>query len=99
MEFEARQVHVLGWVSDVRQVTYPARVQVFSKCDARVDDTGLIRELTSRATAADSWSALVAKVWKACGKYGAYYGVTEPARQDSLNDMVKFFSKSLKADH
>ena len=86
-----------GWVSDARQVTYLPRIQVFSKCDARIDDTGLIRELASGATSADGWSALVAKVWKACGKYGAYYGVTEPARQDSLNDMVMFFGNSLKA--
>jgi len=85
-----------GWVSDARQVTYQPRVQVFTKCDGRVDSDGLIREITSGATTADGWTAFVGKVWKACGKYGAHYGVNEKARDEALDDMVRFFSDALK---
>ena len=85
-----------GWVSDARQVTYQPRVQVFSKCDGRIDDTGVIRELSSGATTSEGWTAFVTKVWKSCGKYGANYGVNETARDEALKDMVQFFSDTLK---
>ena len=85
-----------GWISDARQVTYQPRVQVFSKCDGRIDGDGVIRELNSGATSTDGWSSFVAKVWKACGKYGANYGVNEKARAEALSDMVQFFTESLK---
>lgn len=85
-----------GWVSDARAVTYQPRVQVFARCDGRIDDVGVIRELTSGATSADGWNAFVAKVWKSCGKFGANYGVNESARKEALDDMVNFFSIELK---
>lgn len=85
-----------GWVSDARQVSYLPRVQVFSKCDIRMDGDGVIRELSSGAISTEGWTSFVAKVWKSCGKYGANYGVNEKARDEALSDMVRFFSDSLK---
>ena len=85
-----------GFVSDVQSVGYSGRLQVFAKCDARVDDDGLIRELTSGATSAAGWPAMVEKVWKSCGKYGAYYGANQKAREEALMDMVQFFKETLR---
>lgn len=84
-----------GWISDAKQVVYLPRVQVFSKCDMRIDDAGVIRELGSGANTLQGWSVFVAKVWKACGKSGANYGANENAKQTSLFDMVSFFSLTL----
>lgn len=85
-----------GWISDARQVVYLSRVQNFSKCEALVDDAGVIRELRSGATSAEGWAAMVDKIWRACGKWGANYGPHEPAAQASVNDMVRFFAESLR---
>ena len=84
-----------GWVSDSMQVSYLPRIQVFSKCDGRIDDSGVIREINSGATSSEGWTIFVSKVWKSCGKYGANYGVNIKARDDSLEDMVTFFRNAL----
>jgi len=84
-----------GWINETQPVVYLPRVQVYSKCDMRIDDAGLIRELGSGSSTADGWSAFVGKVWKSCGKSGAHYGANVTVRQESLIDMVKFFSLNL----
>jgi dienelactone hydrolase len=84
-----------GWISDAKNVVYLPRVQVFSKCDMRIDDVGVIRELGSGANTLQGWSAFVSNVWKTCGKSGANYGANESAKQSSLLDMVSFFSPIL----
>lgn len=84
-----------GWISDAKEVFYLPRVQVYSKCDMRIDDAGIIRELGSGSSTVGGWSAFVDKVWKSCGKSGAHYGVNLSARQESMTDMVKFFSSTL----
>lgn len=84
-----------GWISDVKQVIYLPRVQVFSKCDMRIDDEGIIREIGSGADTQQGWSSFVANVWRACGKSGANYGANESARQASLSDMLDFFRLTL----
>ena len=84
-----------GWVSDASSVTYLGRVQNFGACNATIDDRGVIREKTTGATSEEGWATFATKVWKSCGKYGAHYGVTEPAREDSLKEMVQFFSQAL----
>lgn len=84
-----------GWISNTNGVVYLPRVQVYSKCDARIDNTGIIREIGSGATSADGWSAFVARMWRHCGKSGANYGANEKARTESLSDMVDFFKETL----
>lgn len=84
-----------GWVSDAPGVTWLGRVQNYGVCNASIDDGGVIREKTSGATSEEGWASFATKVWKSCGKYGAHYGVTEPAREDSLKEMVRFFNESL----
>ncbi len=85
-----------GFVSETQGVAYVGRLQVFAKCDARIDADGIIKELTSGATSSEGWSAFVAKVWKSCGKYGAHYGANQTTRDEALSDMVQFFKETLR---
>ena len=84
-----------GWISDAKQVDYLPRVQVFSKCDMRIDDAGVIREIGSGANTLQGWSSFVSNVMRTCGKSGAHYGANESAKIASLSDMVNFFSLTL----
>ena len=84
-----------GWISDVKQVTYVPRLQVYSQCDLRINDSGLIRDINSGASTADGWGSFVAAIWKKCGKSGAHYGANESAKKESLTDMVTFFGETL----
>jgi dienelactone hydrolase len=86
-----------GWVSDTLQVVYLPRVQTFGACNALIDKRGVIRERVSGATSEEGWTAFATKVWKTCGKYGAHFGASEPARESSLKEMVNFFSLHLKS--
>lgn len=85
-----------GWMSDSREVVYLPSIQVYSKCDMRIDDAGIIRETESGAVSTDGWSAFLTKVWRSCGKYGANYGANEIAKNESLKDMLIFFESVLK---
>ena len=49
-----------------KQVDYLPRTQVVSKCDMRIDDAGVIREIGSGANTLQGWSSFVSKVAYLC---------------------------------
>jgi dienelactone hydrolase len=100
-ESGAQEVAVTVYPDAAHQFLFPRKSTVpraanFAECQFKIRDSGLIVYEPLGLTSEMGWSPFIRAVYRDCGKRGFTRGGTPEVREKALEDLTRFFTRTLK---